>query len=103
MKDQGGELKQKNKQTGSLLPDPSPDSAIAFFKLGATVTESSTWPCDDVKPIFQSHGHVEDSVTVAPSSRIQHGDSRDSSDPCEDARGLVGYALQGSHPAGPQI
>ena len=34
--------------------------------LGATVTESSTWPGRDVEPISQSHGHVEDSVTVAP-------------------------------------
>ena len=33
---------------------------------GAVVTESSAWPCSDVKPILQSHGHVENSVAVVP-------------------------------------
>ena len=34
--------------------------------LGATVTESSTWPCRAGGRSPSLHGHVEDSVTVAP-------------------------------------
>ena len=34
--------------------------------MGATITESSTWSCDWENGWTTSHGHVEDSVTVAP-------------------------------------
>ncbi len=34
--------------------------------LGATVTESATWPCNGGTRSRHSHGHVADSVTVAP-------------------------------------
>ncbi len=33
---------------------------------GVTVTKSSTWPCDEGARFLFPHGHVEDSVTVAP-------------------------------------
>ena len=36
------------------------------FEMGATVTESSTWSCHDASATRRTHGHVEDSVTVAP-------------------------------------
>lgn len=40
-----------------------------LFTLDATVTASSTWPCDKTKPFSKIHGHVEHAVTVAhPSS-----------------------------------
>ncbi len=42
--------------------------AIAFLSLGrgAPVMEFSTWPCDWEISLMSLHGHVEDSVTVAP-------------------------------------
>ena len=51
-------------------------SQCHFSHWGATVTESSTWPCEDVKTISQSHGHVEDSVTVAPLPRCNNAIAR---------------------------
>ncbi len=44
---------------------------MPFSHWGATVTESSTRPCEDIKPISQLHGHVADSVTGAPLPRFQ--------------------------------
>ncbi len=47
---------------------------------GATVTESTTWPCEVARRSHSMHGHVEDTVTVAPSTQtdtdensIRHG------------------------------
>ncbi len=47
------------------------NSQMPFSDWGATVTESSTWPCSDVESTSHSHGHVEDSVTVAPLPRFK--------------------------------
>ena len=39
---------------------------MAVNFVGAAVMESSMWPCDEGTRTRFSHGHVEDSVTVAP-------------------------------------
>ena len=41
-----------------------------FQHMGATVTESSTWPCSNGEPNSPFHGHVEDSMTVAPDTPL---------------------------------
>ena len=53
--------------------------ADVFFTLGCHGHGASTWPCEDVQSVSQPHGHVGDSVTVAPVPLIQKAKTVDTS------------------------
>ena len=45
-----------------------------FQHMGATVTESSTWPCENGQRISEISRPCRSSMTVAPNTQIQKGD-----------------------------